>query len=104
MNLHFVHADFISIIGPSDSDKSKLLSLIGTLIPIRLVRNIKPYETMQSGEVSKGRRLSVGMSLNQLVTYWPRTTLSILAIALPTSLFGFLLFVTFRLRGVLYTT
>lgn len=44
------------------------------------------------------------MSLNQLVTYWPRTTLSILAIALPTSLFGFFLFVTFRLQGVLYTT
>lgn len=86
-----------------------LIYWLGTLIPIRLVRRIKPYETMQSGEVSKGRRLlrsrsSVGMSLNQLVTYWPRTTLSILAIALPTSLFGFFLFVTFRLQGVLYTT
>lgn len=85
-----------------------LIYWLGTLIPIRLVRRIKPYETMQSGEVSKGRRLgrsrsSVGMSLNQLVTYWPRTLLSILAIALPTSLFGFFLFVTFCLQGVLYT-
>ncbi|MGE9212691.1 FtsX-like permease family protein [Exiguobacterium aurantiacum] len=86
-----------------------LIYWLGTLILIRLVQKIKPYETMQSGEVSKGRRLlrsrsSVGLSLNQLVTYWPRTTLSILAIALPTSLFGFFLFVTFRLQGVLYTT
>ncbi|QWB31585.1 MULTISPECIES: ABC transporter permease [Exiguobacterium] len=81
----------------------------GTLVPMSLIRRIKPYESMRSGEVSKGRRFvrarSVfGMSINQLVTYWQRTLLSVVAIALPTSLFIFFLFITFRLKGVLYAT
>ncbi|MDX1258968.1 ABC transporter permease [Exiguobacterium sp. K1] len=81
----------------------------GTLVPMALIRRIQPYDSMRSGEVSKGRRFvrsqSVfGMSLNQLVTYWQRTLLSIVAIALPTSLFIFFLFVTFRLKGVLYAS
>jgi len=74
-----------------------------------LIRRIKPYESMRSGEVSKGRRFvrarsALGMSINQLVTYWQRTLLSVVAIALPTSLFIFFLFITFRLKGVLYAT
>ncbi|MGX8179022.1 FtsX-like permease family protein, partial [Exiguobacterium artemiae] len=81
----------------------------GTLVPMTLIRRIQPFESMRSGEVSKGRRLVrsqsiFGMSLNQLFTYWQRTLLSIVAIALPTSLFIFFLFVTFRLKGVLYAT
>ncbi|QZY88534.1 ABC transporter permease [Exiguobacterium acetylicum] len=81
----------------------------GTLVPMYLIRRIKPYETMRSGEVSKGRRFVrarsvLGMSINQLATYWQRTILSIIAIALPTSLFIFFLFITFRLKGVLYAT
>ncbi|QZY88518.1 MULTISPECIES: ABC transporter permease [Exiguobacterium] len=81
----------------------------GTLVPMALIRKIRPYESMKSGEVSKGRRIVrargiVGMSINQLATYWQRTLLSIVAIALPTSLFIFFLFVTFRLKGVLYAT
>ncbi|WP_114571612.1 FtsX-like permease family protein [Exiguobacterium flavidum] len=82
---------------------------LGTLVPIRLVSRIQPYESMRSGEVTKGRRMVgatsiLGMSVNQLATYWQRTLLSIVAIALPTSLFGFFLFVTFRLKGVLYAS
>ncbi|WP_313586442.1 FtsX-like permease family protein [Exiguobacterium sp.] len=81
----------------------------GTLVPMTLIRHIKPYESMRSGEVSKGRRFVrarsvLGMSTNQLVTYWQRTLLSVVAIALPTSLFIFFLFITFRLKGVLYAT
>ncbi|EZP61297.1 ABC transporter permease [Exiguobacterium sp. RIT341] len=81
----------------------------GTLVPMTLIRRIKPYESMRSGEVSKGRRFVrarsvLGMSTNQLVTYWQRTGLSVVAIALPTSLFIFFLFITFRLKGVLYAT
>ncbi|QZY88294.1 ABC transporter permease [Exiguobacterium acetylicum] len=81
----------------------------GTLVPMTLIRRIKPYESMRSGEVSKGRRFvrarsALGMSINQLVTYWQRTLLSVIAIALPTSLFIFFLFITFRLKGVLYAT
>jgi len=81
----------------------------GTVVPMSLIRRIKPYESMRTGEVSKGRRFvrarSVfGMSINQLATYWQRTLLSIVAISLPTSLFIFFLFITFRLKGVLYAT
>ncbi|WP_214770304.1 ABC transporter permease [Exiguobacterium sp. s39] len=81
----------------------------GTLVPMTLIRRIKPYESMRSGEVSRSRRFVrsqsiVGMSMNQLFTYWQRTLLSIIAIALPTGLFIFFLFVTFRLKGVLYAT
>ncbi|WP_215147691.1 ABC transporter permease [Exiguobacterium sp. s91] len=81
----------------------------GTLVPMTLIRRIKPYESMRFGEVSKGRRFVrarsvLGMSINQLVTYWQRTLLSVVAIALPTSLFIFFLFITFRLKGVLYAT
>lgn len=81
----------------------------GTLVPMTLIRKIKPYESMRTGEVSKGRRFVrarsvLGMSVNQLATYWQRTLLSVIAIALPTSLFIFFLFITFRLKGVLYAT
>ncbi|MFB3224935.1 FtsX-like permease family protein [Exiguobacterium sp. PHA03] len=81
----------------------------GTLVPMALIRWIRPYETMRAGEATSGRRFVrstgvLGMSLNQLLTYWQRTVLSIIAIALPTSLFMFFLFVTFRLKGVLYAT
>lgn len=81
----------------------------GTLVPMTLIRRIKPFESMRSGEVSKGHRFvraqsALGMSINQLVTYWQRTLLSVVAIALPTSLFIFFLFITFRLKGVLYAT
>ncbi|WP_251135400.1 FtsX-like permease family protein [Exiguobacterium sp. s192] len=81
----------------------------GTLVPMALIRRIQPYDSMRSGEISKGRRFVrsqsiFGMSLNQLFTYWQRTLLSVVAIALPTSLFIFFLFVTFRLKGVLYAS
>ncbi|MEW8976325.1 MAG: FtsX-like permease family protein, partial [Exiguobacterium sp.] len=81
----------------------------GTLVPMTLIRRIQPFESMRSGEVSKGRRFVraqsvLGMSINQLATYWQRTILSTIAIALPTSLFIFFLFITFRLKGVLYAT
>ncbi|WP_393964961.1 ABC transporter permease [Exiguobacterium sp. S22-S28] len=81
----------------------------GTIVPMILIKRIKPYESMRSGEVSKGRRFVraqsvLGMSINQLATYWQRTLLSTIAIALPTSLFIFFLFITFRLKGVLYAT
>lgn len=82
----------------------------GSLIPIALIRKIKPFESMRSGEVSfKAKRLArsesvIGMSVNHLVSQWQRSLLSIFAIAVPTSLFIFFLFVTFRLKGVLYAT
>lgn len=83
---------------------------LGSLIPIWLIKRIKPYESMKSGEVSKRTNRIVraesvlGMSMNNLFTKWQRSLLSIIAIAVPTSLFIFFLFVTFRLKGVLYAT
>ncbi|WKA56581.1 FtsX-like permease family protein [Planococcus shixiaomingii] len=83
---------------------------LGSLIPIALIRRIKSYESMRAGEVShRAKRIVrsasvIGMSLNNLFSQWQRSVLSILAIAVPTSLFIFFLFVTFRLKGVLYAT
>ncbi|MBU0903988.1 MAG: hypothetical protein KKF57_02290, partial [Firmicutes bacterium] len=83
---------------------------LGSLIPIWLIKRIKPYESMKSGEVSKRTNRIVraesvlGMSMNNLFTQWQRSLLSIIAIAVPTSLFIFFLFVTYRLKGVLYAT
>ena len=83
---------------------------LGSLIPIWLIKRIKPYESMKSGEVSHRTNRIVraesvlGMSMNNLFTQWQRSLLSIIAIAVPTSLFIFFLFVTFRLKGVLYAT
>lgn len=83
---------------------------LGSLIPIWLIKRIKPYESMKSGEVSQRTNRIVraesvlGMSMNNLFTQWHRSLLSIIAIAVPTSLFIFFLFVTFRLKGVLYAT
>lgn len=83
---------------------------LGSLIPIWLIRRIKPYESMRSGEISQRTKRIVrsssvlGMSINNLFSQWQRSLLSILAIAVPTSLFIFFLFVTFRLKGVLYAT
>lgn len=83
---------------------------LGSLIPIWLIRRIKPYESMRSGEIShRTKRIVrsesvIGMSFNNLFSQWQRSLLSILAIAVPTSLFIFFLFVTFRLKGVLYAT
>ncbi|MGE6488558.1 FtsX-like permease family protein [Paenisporosarcina sp. NPDC076898] len=84
--------------------------LLGALIPAWLVQKIRPYETMKSGEISNIYKRIVkaesvfGMSINYLFTQWKRSILSIVAIAVPTSLFIFFLFVTFRLKGVLYST
>lgn len=83
---------------------------LGSIIPIWLIKRIKPFESMKSGEVSHRTNRIVraesilGMSINNLFTQWQRSLLSVIAIAVPTSLFIFFLFITFRLKGVLYAT
>lgn len=83
---------------------------LGMIIPAVLVKRIKPYEAMKHGEISKQyKRITraqsiVGMTFNYLVTMWKRTILSVVSIAFPTSLLIFFLFVTFRLRGIMYAT
>ncbi|KSU59891.1 hypothetical protein AS034_17825 [[Bacillus] enclensis] len=87
-----------------------LIYWLGALIPAVLVRKIKPYETMKTGEVSTARKRMVksrsvtGMALNGLLSKWKRTMLSVFSIGLPTGMLLFFLFVTFRLKGVMFTT
>jgi ABC-type antimicrobial peptide transport system permease subunit len=81
----------------------------GTIIPSVLVSKIRPFETMKSGDVSNTNRVLksetvIGMSINYLFAKWKRTLLSVISIAFPTSLLIFFLFVTFRLKGIMYAT
>ncbi|SDQ93839.1 ABC transporter permease [Virgibacillus salinus] len=84
--------------------------VLGTFIPGVLVRKISPYETMKAGEVTnRGSRLFktttiFRMSLKNLLSKWKRSILSIISIALPTSLLIFFLFITLQLRGTMFTT
>lgn len=83
---------------------------LGTIIPAFLARSIAPYEAMRTGEISQTSRRSgktrgvMSMALNYLFGRFKRNILSIVAIALPTSLLSFFIFITFRLKGVMYTT
>lgn len=87
-----------------------LIYLLGTMIPAYLVGKIKPYESMKAGEISHiGRRLIPSaaiwsMSLNSFLSRWKRSCLSVVSIALPTSLFVVFLFITYRLKGVMFAT
>ncbi|MCT4784785.1 FtsX-like permease family protein [Exiguobacterium aestuarii] len=83
--------------------------VMGSLVPMMMIRRIKPYEALRSGATTRGLRLVraegvIGMAFNQLVTQWKRTLLTLLAIAVPTSLFMFFLFVSVRLQGVMFTS
>ncbi|WP_371069850.1 ABC transporter permease [Sediminibacillus sp. JSM 1682029] len=84
--------------------------LSGSFIPSILVRRISPYETIKRGEVTAKKRhsfqafTSFGMAANQLMTQWKRALLSIVSIALPTAMLIYFLFITFQLRGTMYTT
>jgi len=87
-----------------------LIYLLGAIIPAWISKNISPYETMNRGEISKGSRRFLptrgllSIAFNQLIGKWKRSMLSIIAIALPTSFLAFFLFITFRLKGIMYTT
>ncbi|WP_176555888.1 ABC transporter permease [Virgibacillus ndiopensis] len=84
--------------------------VLGTLIPGFLVRKISPYETIKTGEISNLKRhlfktkSIFSMGLKNLLIMWKRSILSVIAIALPTSLLIFFLFVTFQLKGTMFTT
>lgn len=83
---------------------------LGAVIPAILSTRIAPLEAMRTGEISKTSRRFMrtrslfSMSFNHLMGTWRRSLLSIVAIAVPTGLLAFFLYVTFRLKGVMYTT
>lgn len=87
-----------------------MVYLLGAIIPALIARNIRPYEAMRTGEISKtSNRLMptkgiFSMALNHFIGKWKRSLLSVIAIALPTSLLAVFLFITFYLQGVMFTT
>ncbi|WP_442602910.1 FtsX-like permease family protein [Paenibacillus sp. KN14-4R] len=84
--------------------------LLGSIWPTVLAGRIKPYETMRTGEITKQARRLVRtrgmftMALNHFLGKIGRYSLSIVSIALPTALLVLLLFITSRLKGILYTS
>jgi hypothetical protein len=87
-----------------------LIYLIGPLVPLRLINKIHPSQVMRAGEISiVGKRVLrtkglLSMVFNTVVGRLLRNLVSILAIALPSSLLILFIFVTFRLNGVLFTS
>lgn len=87
-----------------------IVYLLGAVIPSIAVQKILPYEAMRTGEISKtsGRLLRtkgiLSMAFNHFTGKWKRSLLSIIAIAVPTSLLALFLYVTIRLEGIMYTT
>jgi hypothetical protein len=84
--------------------------LIGAIWPAILARKIRPYEALRSGEMLKSSlrllpvRGIVFMAFGHLIGKIKRNILAILSIMLPTALLLFFIFVTFRLKGILFTT
>ncbi|WHX24560.1 hypothetical protein QNH47_10145 [Virgibacillus halodenitrificans] len=89
---------------------SLLIYGFGILIPLIHTTRIKPYQGIQNGEISrKSKRILrnesiVGLVVNQILQRPGRNLFSVLAIALPSTLLSFYLFVSLRLDGVLYTS
>ncbi|GGA91815.1 ABC transporter permease [Ornithinibacillus halotolerans] len=87
-----------------------VIYMLGAVIPMVLTRNISPYEAMRSGEISStSKRLFRAkginrMAFNHFIGKWKRSLLSVISIALPTSLLAVFLYITFRLRGIMYTS
>lgn len=87
-----------------------IVYVLGAVVPILLTRNISPYEAMRNGEISsKGKRLLQAkginrMAFNHFIGKWKRSLLSVISIALPTALLGVFLYITIRLKGIMYTS
>lgn len=89
---------------------SIVIYLVGALWPAYFIRNIKPYEAIRVGEIAQKSswvvrvRGMTSMAFGHFFSKIKRNLLSVLAIAIPTVLLSFFIFVTFRMQGVLYTT
>ncbi|WML42059.1 FtsX-like permease family protein [Neobacillus sp. OS1-2] len=87
-----------------------LIYIIGPLGPIHLVNQIQPSHVMRTGEISVLRKRVLrtngllSMVFNSVIGRLNRNLVSIIAIALPTSLLILFIYVSFRLKGVLYTS
>lgn len=87
-----------------------IVYVLGSLWPAWLSGRIKPYETMRTGEITKESRRWIRsssmftMALNHFLGKIGRYSLSVASIALPTALLVLLLFISLRLKGLLYTS
>jgi hypothetical protein len=87
-----------------------IIYFLGAIGPSILIRKITPYETIKTGEtrVSSHRFFKaqgpLSMAYNSLLGKLNRNILSILAIAVPTMLLTLFLFITFQLKGTMFTT
>ncbi|SEO43331.1 FtsX-like permease family protein [Amphibacillus marinus] len=87
-----------------------VIYLLGSILPITLAMRLSPAQTMQRGEVVTASKMLfptkgiVTMATNYFFRKWKRYILSVLTIALPSSLLAVFLSITLRLQGVMYTT
>lgn len=83
---------------------------LGILLPLFQVGRIQPYQGIKNGEIIRRSKRIIsnnflgGFVLNQIIQRTGRNLLSILAIAIPSTLLSFYLFVTIRLDGILFTS
>ena len=84
--------------------------IIGAFLPMNIVRKISPYEAMREGEITvNGKRILRANSIyaiaaNHFLTKWKRSFLSVLAIALPSTLLAVFIYITVRMHGVMFTS
>src|SRR5699024_10038155 len=87
-----------------------LVYILGAILPSILARKISPYEAMQTGEITKtSKRILktrglISMAFNNYMGKWKRSFLSVFSISLPTALLALFLYITFRLKGIMYTS
>lgn len=87
-----------------------IVYMLGAVVPMFIARNISPYEAMRSGEISTQSKRIVQarglyrMAFNHFIGKWKRSLLSVISIALPTALLAVFLYITIRLRGVMFTS
>ena len=71
---------------------------------------LEPHKALQSGEVTQRAirffrsQHTLGLSLNHFFGKIKRNLFSVVSMAVPSALLGVLLFITFHLKGVLYTS
>lgn len=82
----------------------------GISLPLIQLRRIQPYQGIKNGEIDRRSKRIMsnnflgGFVLNHIIQRPGRNLLSILAIAIPSTLLSFYLFVTIRLDGILFTS
>lgn len=87
-----------------------IVYILGAVVPVILTRNISPYEAMRTGEISSNSirlfhaRGIYRMAFNHFIGKWKRSILSVISIALPTALLAMFLYISLRLRGIMYTS